>query len=282
MSQDHREDPPTGPSLSALDPLKQRERDFHDRAFEEDLRSEAGVSSFYAITEAAREKFRSLLPRRGGVRVLEFGCGRGSEAFSLGRQGATVVGIDISSVAIDQARQRAAALGLSEVCFEVGDAEQLSFRDRSFDVVCGSGILHHLDLRAAYKELMRVVRPGGSCVFFEPLGHNPLINRYRQSTPDLRTPDEHPLLMSDLRMAEEYFATVNTWYFHLTTLLAVPFRHVPGSRWLVRLLDLVDRLLFACVPPLKKHAWVVVMELRDPREAEVQPAGMSNEGGGSD
>ena len=81
-------------------------------------------------------------------------------------------------------------------------------RDDSFDLVCGSGILHHLDLPAAMRELARVLRPSGRAVFMEPLGHNPAINAFRNRTPELRTPDEHPLLGKDLKLCRRYFGSV--------------------------------------------------------------------------
>lgn len=42
-------------------------------------------------------------------------------------------------------------------------------------------------------------------MFFEPLGHNLLINLYRRLTPELRTEDEHPLVACDLERLVNYF-----------------------------------------------------------------------------
>jgi SAM-dependent methyltransferase len=75
------------------------------------------------------------------------------------------------------------------VRFLVMDAESLGFDEGSFDVVVGSGILHHLALRQS-----RVLRPDGCAVFVDPLGHNIFIRLYRKLTPSMRTADEHPLL----------------------------------------------------------------------------------------
>ena len=68
-------------------------------------------------------------------------------AFFMAAHGARVTGIDISPVAVEQGRSRAAAEQVSDqVTFEVMDAESLQFPDGTFDLVCGSGVLHHLDL----------------------------------------------------------------------------------------------------------------------------------------
>lgn len=51
-----------------------------------------------------------------------------------------------------------------------------------------------------------------------------MINLYRKATPSARTADEHPLLMDDFNMLRESLTTVETDYFGLTTLVALPLR----------------------------------------------------------
>ena len=76
---------------------------------------------------------------------------------------------------------------LTGVRFQVMNAEVLEFPDASFDLVFGVAILHHLDLDTACAEFLRVLRPSGTAVFLEPLGHNPFINLVRWATPAART-----------------------------------------------------------------------------------------------
>jgi SAM-dependent methyltransferase len=171
-------------------------------------------------------------------------------------------------VAIEQATARGRAEGLDEqLTFRVMDAEQLEFPDASFDIVCGSGILHHLDLARAYAEIARVLAPTGIGVFTEPLGHNPAINAYRNRTPALRTVDEHPLLMDDLKLAERFFGEVDRRFFTLSSLAAIPIRNRPGFERLLGGLDGLDRWLFRIAPVLRRHAWMVAITLCDPRPA---------------
>jgi SAM-dependent methyltransferase len=168
-------------------------------------------------------------------------------------------------LSVDVAAQRGA-----RVEFLAMDAEAMTFADRSFDAVVGSGILHHLDLDVAVREVARVLRPGGRAVFYEPLGHNPLINAFRHLTPALRTEDEHPLLMSDLRHLGTKFGTVSVRYHVLTALLAVPLIGLGRiGREVARLLDRADRILFRLVPAVRRYAWIVILELSDPRDAPV-------------
>ena len=243
----------------------EREREFHDRVFADETR--APVRRFYTVTESMRRWYAAELTRRAeGASVLEYGCGPGSQAYLLAEHGATVTGIDLSPVAIDMARERGERAGLEEsLDFRVMDAEHLDLPDASFDVVCGSGILHHLDLDRAYAELARVLRPGGVGVFIEPMGHNPAINRYRDRTPAMRTVDEHPLLMADLDRAKTSFTDVETHFFALSSLAAVPLRDRARFDTVVRALDGLDRAMFAVVPPIRRHAWMVGMVLRGPR-----------------
>ena len=246
-----------------------REAEFHDKAFTENTRSAAG--KFYAITETSKGLYHSLIGQDcTGKQILEYGCGTGSYAFKLAQYGANVAGIDISEAGIDLASKQAETNGVGErTSFQVMDAEKLGFSDDYFDVVCGSGILHHLHLEQAMKELARVLKPDGRAVFFEPLGHNPLINLYRRLTPNMRSEDEHPLSYDDLHSFSQFFAQVELRFFHLCSLMAVPFRKMPGFRALQATLAWLDRLLFK-IPFLKKQAWIVVIKVGCPRVLDIE------------
>jgi SAM-dependent methyltransferase len=245
-----------------------KEREFHDRAFGEGTRRTA--AKFYALEGPSDDFYREFLAERcAGRRVLEYGCGPGSAAFFLAERGARVTGIDISDVAIEQATAEGEAKGLGDrLEFTTMDAEALEFPDDSFELVCGTGILHHLNLDRAYGELRRVLTEDGEGIFIEPLGHNPLINLYRKRTPELRTEDEHPLLASDLERARDFFADVGLRYFHLQTLLALPMRRSKRFDRIVGALNRADQALFRVLPPVRRHAWMVALMLAAPRARE--------------
>ena len=247
-----------------MDPRKQREKEFHNQTFGEGRRNP--IDKYYSVTRECQEYYRSAILSRGkGKQVLEYGCGPGSCAILLAANGAQVTGIDISDVAIRQAKERAATQGLNGVGFGVMDAEALGFEDGAFDLICGRAILHHLRLERAYSELARTMKSSGAAIFMEALGHSPWINLYRRLTPQLRTPDEHPLLMSDLELARKYFGRIETRYFHMFSLCAIPFRRWPFFTTLLGGLDRLDQWVFRLVPGLRKHAWTVIMELSQPR-----------------
>jgi SAM-dependent methyltransferase len=244
-----------------------KEKDYHDNAYTHGVRKD--VDKFYSIIQKSYGCYEDqLLPHSAGKSVLEYGCGTGSYAFALAAHGAIVTGIDISDIAIRQARTMAEEKHLA-ITFTPGNAEQLEFPERSFDIICGTGILHHLNLSKAYAEIARTLNEGGKAVFYEPLGHNFFINWYRKRTPHLRTEDEHPLLQSDLEHARMYFGSVDLQYFHLLSLLAVPFHKRKGFSILVRMLDACDKALLTVLPGLKKYLWVVVITLSRPKPQRV-------------
>lgn len=227
------------------------------------------VSKFYAVVKSSREYHEKfLLSNCSNKRVLEYGCGTGSYAFFLAKHGARVVGIDISDVRIRLAKAQAKEEGLEDVVFSAMDAEAMQFEDSSFDIVCGKAILHHLRIDRALKEITRVLEPEGKAIFIEPMAHNPAINLFRKLTPHFRTKDEHPLTVRDLRFMEEFFHQVNYRFFHLFSLLAVPFRNSKWFSSLLERLDNLDRKLFERIPLLRPLAWQVVLVLDRPKKVD--------------
>lgn len=242
-----------------------REKHYHDRRFTRETRQQA--AKYYGAASSGINRYKALVAEvRPGCRVLEYGCGKGSAAFGLAALGANVTGIDISPVAVDEARAEAARSAHPErMSFHEMNAERLEFPDGAFDFVCGSGILHHLELRAAFAEVSRTLGPLGRGVFYEPMGHNPLINLYRRLTPSMRTPDEHPLRMSDFDLARRYFNRVDTEFFELTSIAGGVLSRLPGGRQLTAALRRLDRALMHRFPPLRRWAWIVVVQVELPR-----------------
>src|SRR6266567_5983230 len=214
-----------------------REEEFHNHIFA-DMTPRMPTDKFYSIGYRAKQFYEALITSDcPGKRVLEYGCGTGSCSLLLARSGAIVTGIDISPIAIEQATARAKLEHVCGVVYQTMNAEQMVFGDSSFDLICGSGILHHLDLKRAFAELSRTLKSTGCAVFFEPLGHNPLINLYRKLTPQMRSVDERPVQMSGLRLANKYFERVELYFFNLLTLLAFPLWKVNGVTKLTAVLD---------------------------------------------
>ncbi|MBN1430273.1 MAG: class I SAM-dependent methyltransferase [Anaerolineae bacterium] len=243
---------------------KQSQQQFFDEEISKNTRQSVG--KFYSITWAIHSFYREYLCAHVvGKRVLEYGCGSGSQAFFIGQQGAKkVVGIDISGERIKQAVRRAQEMKLENVTFRVMDAEAMDFEDGSFDVVCGSGILHHLNMDIALPEIARVLATNGRAIFIEPMGYNPAINLFRHLTPHYRVEDEHPLKKADIDLISRHFGYVDHRFYYLFTLLAVPFHRTLIHSSLVAFLNFVDQVLFKIIPGLKFLAWQVVLVVEKP------------------
>ena len=81
----------------------------------------------------------------------------------------------------------------------------------------------------------------------------------------MRTVDEHPMLMQDFELAKRCFGGVETRFFTLSSLAAIPLRKRPSFDRVVGGLDALDRALFRAIPPLRRHAWMAGIVLRSPR-----------------
>jgi SAM-dependent methyltransferase len=95
--------------------------------------------------------------------VLDAGCGTGEQALLAASSGADAMGVDVSPLAVERARAKAAARGI-KARFEVADARELGDLGRSFEVIIDSGLFHVFDddSRTRYvASLASVLRPGG-------------------------------------------------------------------------------------------------------------------------
>jgi phosphatidylethanolamine/phosphatidyl-N-methylethanolamine N-methyltransferase len=106
-----------------------------------------------------------------GGRILEVGVGTGLSLTSY-RKSSRIVGIDISEPMLDKARQRVKQHNLSNVeAIQYGDAEQLEFADKSFDVVVAQYVVTAVpNPERALNEFVRVVRPGGEIILTTRIG----------------------------------------------------------------------------------------------------------------
>lgn len=115
---------------------------------------------------APGERELGLLGDVAGRRVIEIGCGGGQNSIALAKWSAVCVGVDPSQAQLTHARQLALENSVN-VEFVLGVAEDLSaFPDGHFDLALSSYAFDYVaDLRAAYREVRRVLVPGGRFVF---------------------------------------------------------------------------------------------------------------------
>jgi arsenite methyltransferase len=107
--------------------------------------------------------------------VLDLGCGAGLDSLVLARSARSVLGVDFSREMLTRARRAAATAGVSNVDFNVGDAEAVPAPDASIDVAVVNGIFNLNPQRERiFENLARVLRPGGRAYAAELILERPM------------------------------------------------------------------------------------------------------------
>ena len=103
-----------------------------------------------------------ILGQTSGNHILEIGVGNGRDCIYFASEGNRVSGIDIVEKAIEMALDNVEEAGFSEkVDLHVGDAENLTYPDETFDAVYSVSVLHATNTQKSFKELSRVLKKGG-------------------------------------------------------------------------------------------------------------------------
>jgi SAM-dependent methyltransferase len=213
-----------------------------------------GVADAYDVfSPDTNERLIDIFVRLSGLapggRVVDLGCGSGVFTHVLQKRGYRCAGIDLSPKLIEIARTN-----YSGIDFQVGDIEHLPFEDGRFDGVLLSGVLHHLpDRSRCAAEVLRILRPGGAFVAFDPNRMNPFMYLYRdRSSPFYSsigvTENERPVLANDIaatfrragfRTGSEFVSGLKYCYI------------ASGKvRWLLPIYNAIDSVLFA--PPFMR------------------------------
>lgn len=260
-----------------------REAQFHDRWAEEIDPAHALVDeSFTAVTALENDFIQKSFGDVRGKRLLDYGCGASEAGVYFAKQGATVVGVDVSQGMLDAAQKLADHHGVKIETRQVTGA-RIPAEDREFDLVYGNGVLHHVDIAQAIPELARVMKPGAVGAFIEPLSYNPAIEVYRHLARTVRTPDEHPLSFKSIEQFKGHFAEVEHREFWLLSLSVfakfffIDRAHPSKERYWKKVytdapriekwfkhLRAADEVLLKRVKPLRYLCWNTVIQVRNP------------------
>ena len=118
--------------------------------------------------ELWKNYIRSILPEKEGIKALDLGTGVGYYAFLLTELGVDAAGIDYSEQMLEKAREIAGKRGYTQTRFYRMDAHHLDFPDESFDFIISRNMTWTVpDPEQVYREIIRVLSPGGSFAIFD-------------------------------------------------------------------------------------------------------------------
>jgi ubiquinone/menaquinone biosynthesis C-methylase UbiE len=254
--------------MEGLDDRKKEELSFHDAYRDKERKKTLDIKEynekygnlkFYKGNGLSQEYVENWIRTNSKNKVfLDYACGNGVSAIQAAKAGASLaIGIDLSRTSISNAKENARANGVSETTYFLqADCENTQFPDSCVDVVICSGMLHHLNLEYAFKELNRILATGGKILGVEALNYNPIIKLYRNVTSKMRTDWEkkHILSLKDINIAKKYFSVGETRYWHLLSILA------PYLKNAIPILNAIDSIIMK-VPLLQLMAWQFTFEL---------------------
>ena len=154
------------------------------------------------VAEALSQPFKT---------VLDIGCGTGAlmSLIHESRKDARLFGIDISEEMIKVAQ---AKLGKA-ADLTVSDSEKLPFKSGSFDLVlCTFSFHHHPNPTVVFREMQRVLSPGGRIIMADPLGPAPLMLLMNMLVPFMKDGAVHYYSKKEMfELAESARLTVSRW-----------------------------------------------------------------------
>ncbi len=258
-----------------------KEEKFHDEwAHSMNLKELMVDESFEACTSPENKFILKKLGNLRGKKILELGCGGGEASVYFAKKGAIVTATDISGGMVKVVKKLATKHKV-KVHTAQCRSDKIPFPNESFDIVYAANLMHHVKHLPTLKESYRVLKKGGIFVSYDPLAHNPLINIYRRMATDVRTEDEAPIKMKDLKEFRKIFSKVEYstfWFFTLWIFIKfyaiervnpnkerywkkILIEHKRLKKTYTRL-EKLDNLLFKILPFMRRYCWNIVILAR--------------------
>ena len=197
----------------------------------------------YLVFERLVRSFSS-----NGCEVLDVCCGDGVFSLVAASRGARITVSDIAEENLGLVVLRAERYGVP-IQTVAAAAEAIPLPDSSFSIITCAGGLSYLDHDSFFREVVRLLHPGGRFVFVDSLDHNPIyrLNRYIHFLRGRRTfstLQRMPTLQT-VALLRRYFTHVEVSYHGLFS-FAAPLSHLVGEKRFARWSDAIDRALPFC------------------------------------
>lgn len=271
--------------MSAVD-RRAREEHFHDqwaKSAIDNLPDPVHVNE--ALTSPELRWIHTTLGDVRGCRVLDLGCGLGEASVYFALRGADVTAVDLSGEMLNTTQELAATRNVKLRTHHAASESLGLGTNEKFDIIYVGNLFHHVDIAATLDVLLPHLHDHGKLVSWDPVAYNPLINVYRRMATSVRTADEHPLRIRDVRMIRDRFQHTQTKFFWFTTLtifilMALAQRRDPNKvrfwkavvdeseswRWLYVPLARIDAVLLSVFPPLRWLCWNVGIIASGPKK----------------
>jgi len=261
------------------------EEKFHDDwAAGEDFQKIDVIKMNEAVTAPEMRCITKSLGDITDKKLLDIGSGLGEASVYFAIKGARVTSTDISGKMLELT----AMLGTHyqvDIRTHKSSAEDIMLgNEKDFDIVYAGNLLHHVDIESTLRKVVPILKENGVFVSWDPIAYNPIINVYRAIATKVRTEDEHPLRVKDIKKFNKFFEKVELQYFWLTTLMIFiimvlfQFRNPnkvrywkkvveEGDKWAIiyKPLERLDRFLLKIFPPFKYLCWNVVVKASGPK-----------------
>ena len=257
------------------------EEEKHDRWAKDAKIDALLVKEYFESPVAVENRYvLEIFKNINGKSVLDLGCGAGEASVYFAGLGAKVTAADISFESLKVAEKIAAKHNVKIDTAKI-KAEALDFGDESFEFIYGFGILHHVDIFPAIKEIHRVLAKNGIAAFIEPLTYNPFISIYRILANKVRTPQEKPISFNDIKSMKQVFPSLEHREFQLFTLLIfiyfflIKFSNPSKERYWKKIiaeadtyktafgiLNKIDNAVLKAFPFLRRFCWTTVLILK--------------------
>jgi len=200
--------------------VQHREAAFHDAWASSTRVGDVLVRECFEAPTALENQFiLRLMGPLSGKKLLDVGAGLGESSVYFALHGARVTLVDVSRQMVETALNLGKRHGV-EMQGIVSGAEDLNLPSAEYDIVYAANTIHHVQDRALlFQQMSRALKPGGMFFSYDPLAYNPVINIYRRIATAVRTPDESPLTIDDIKLARKYFRRVQHREFWIATLL---------------------------------------------------------------